>query len=37
MFVILKSIKADKELKNGTIMLNVTHGNQLDVEYSKKI
>ena len=31
-----KSVKTNKELKNGTLMLNVTHGNQLDVEYSKK-
>ena len=31
-----KSIKTNKELKDGILMLNVTHGNQLDVEYSKK-
>tara|TARA_B100000029_G_scaffold514196_1_gene616087 strand:- start:3241 stop:3732 length:492 start_codon:yes stop_codon:yes gene_type:complete len=31
-----KSIKTGKELKNGTLFLNVAHGNQLLVEYSKK-
>ena len=31
-----KSIKADKEFKNGILVLNVSHGNQLDIEYSKK-
>jgi len=31
-----KSIKTNRELKDGILMLNVTHGNQLDVEYSKK-
>ena len=31
-----KSIKTNKELKDGTLVLNVSYGNQLDVEYSKK-
>ena len=31
-----KSIKTNKELKDGVLVLNVNHGNQLDVEYSKK-
>ena len=31
-----KSIKTNKELKDGMLVLNVKHGNQLDVEYSKK-
>ncbi len=31
-----KSVKTNRELKDGILMLNVTHGNQLDVEYSKK-
>ncbi len=31
-----KSIKTNKELKDGTLVLNVSHGNQLDVEYNKK-
>ena len=31
-----KSIKTNKELKDGMLVLNVSHGNQLDVEYSKK-
>ena len=31
-----KSIKTGKELKNGTLFLNVNHGDQLLVEYSKK-
>ncbi len=31
-----KSIKTNKELKNGVLLLNVIHGNQIDVEYSKK-
>jgi len=31
-----KSIKTNKELKDGMLTLNVSHGNQLDVEYSKK-
>ena len=31
-----KSIKTGKELKNGVLFLNVAHGDQLLVEYSKK-
>ena len=31
-----KSIKTGKELKNGILILNVDHGDQLFVEYSKK-
>ncbi len=31
-----KSIKTNKELKDGVLALNVHHGNQLDVEYGKK-
>ncbi len=31
-----KSVKTNKELKDGTLVLNVSHGNQLDVEYSKQ-
>ena len=31
-----KSIKTSKELKNGLLFLNVSHGNQLLVEYGKK-
>ena len=31
-----KSVKTDKTLKNGTLVLNVFHGDQLIVEYSKK-
>ncbi len=31
-----KSIKSGKELKNGTLFLNVNHGDQLTVEYQKK-
>ena len=31
-----QSIKAGRELKNGTLILNVDHGNQIFVEYSKK-
>ena len=31
-----RSIKTNKELKDGVLVLNVSHGNQLDVEYSKK-
>ncbi len=31
-----KSIKTNRELENGILVLNVSHGNQLDVEYSKK-
>ncbi len=31
-----KSVKTNKELKNGTLVLSVGHGNQLDVEYDKK-
>ena len=31
-----KSIKTGKELRNGILILNVDHGDQLFVEYSKK-
>ena len=31
-----KSIKTGKELKNGILFLNVSHGDQLLVEYNKK-
>jgi len=31
-----KSVKTNKEFKDGVLILNVTHGNQLDVEYGKK-
>ena len=31
-----KSIKTGKELKNGVLFLNVSHGDQVLVEYSKK-
>ena len=31
-----KSVKTDRELKNGILVLNVIHGDQLLVEYSKK-
>ncbi len=31
-----KSIKTSRELKDGILFLNVAHGNQLMVEYSKK-
>ncbi len=31
-----KSIKTNKELENGTLILNVIHGNQIEVEYNKK-
>ena len=31
-----KSIKTSKELRNGILILNVNHGDQLFVEYSKK-
>ena len=31
-----KSIKTGKELRNGVLILNVNHGDQLFVEYSKK-
>ena len=31
-----KSIKTNRELENGILVLNVSHGNQLDVEYGKK-
>ncbi len=31
-----KSIKTNKELQDGLLTLNVNHGNQLDVEYSKQ-
>ena len=30
------SIKTGKDLKNGTIILNVMHGKELEVEYNKK-
>ena len=30
-----KAVKSDKELKNGTLVLNVFHGDQILVEYSK--
>tara|TARA_A100001015_G_C14386091_1_gene479859 strand:- start:34 stop:522 length:489 start_codon:yes stop_codon:yes gene_type:complete len=31
-----KSVKTDKELKNGVLVLNVFHGDQVFVEYSKQ-
>jgi len=31
-----KSVKTGRELKNGTLVLNVFHGDQILVEYSKK-
>jgi len=31
-----KSVRTDRELKNGTLVLNVFHGDQITVEYSKK-
>ena len=31
-----KSLKTDRELENGTLVLNVFHGDQILVEYSKK-
>ena len=31
-----KSVKTDRKLKDGILFLNVTHGDQLLVEYSKK-
>ena len=31
-----KSIKTNKELEKGTIILNVIHGSEIEVEYSKK-
>ena len=31
-----KSVKTDKDLKNGMLVLNVFHGDQLFIEYSKK-
>ena len=31
-----KAIKTNKDLKDGVLVLNVSHGNELDVEYSKK-
>tara|TARA_Y100000590_G_scaffold444419_1_gene575137 strand:- start:395 stop:856 length:462 start_codon:yes stop_codon:yes gene_type:complete len=31
-----KSVKTDRELENGTLVLNVFHGDQILVEYSKK-
>tara|TARA_X000000368_G_scaffold416860_1_gene411763 strand:- start:2085 stop:2579 length:495 start_codon:yes stop_codon:yes gene_type:complete len=30
------SIKMGKEMNNGTLVINVIHGNELDVEYKKK-
>ena len=30
------TIKMGKEMKNGTLMLNVLHGKELEIEYSKK-
>jgi len=30
------SIKMGKEMKNGTLILNVIHGKELDIEYEKK-
>ena len=31
-----KTVRTDRELKNGTLVLNVFHGDQITVEYSKK-
>ena len=31
-----KSVKINRELKDGMLVLSVSHGNQLDVEYNKK-
>mgnify|MGYP001451093936 FL=1 len=31
-----KSVKTNRELKDGILVLSVSHGNQLDVEYNKK-
>tara|TARA_A100001015_G_scaffold73573_1_gene81649 strand:+ start:52 stop:540 length:489 start_codon:yes stop_codon:yes gene_type:complete len=31
-----KSVKTNKELKDGVLILNVFHGDQIEVEYSKK-
>jgi len=31
-----KSVKADRDLKNGILMLNVFHGDQIVVEYNKQ-
>ena len=31
-----KSVKTNRELQNGTLLLNVRRGDQLDVEYSKE-
>ena len=31
-----KSVKTNRELEEGILQLNVSHGNQLDVEYGKK-
>ena len=30
------SVKMDKEMKNGTLILNVVHGKEMEVEYKKK-
>ena len=30
------SVKMDKEMKNGTLILNVVHGKEVEVEYKKK-
>lgn len=30
------SIKMGKEMKNGTLILNVTHGKEMEIEYEKK-
>ena len=30
------TIKMSKEMKNGTLVLNVLHGKELEIEYSKK-
>ena len=30
------TVKMDKEMKNGTLVLNVIHGNELTIEYSKQ-
>ena len=30
------TVKMGKEMKNGTLVLNVLHGKELEIEYSKK-
>ncbi len=30
------TIKIDQEMKNGTLVLNVVHGKELEIEYAKK-